>query len=225
MRGVTALLAPDGTFIIEFNYWGGMVKNTNYSLIYHDHYSYFSLKVWQRFAPKFKLRVFDATVTPAQGGSLRLFLCADDRPETPRLQALEREEKETALNTYATSVRYRNNVLAQAKALRQTVLDLKKAGKTIAGYGAAAKGMTILKCSGIGRTLLDYFVDDSPAKQGWYSPVDHIPIISRESAEKRLPDYFIILAPNYADVIISKESAFRAQGGRFIVPKDGITIV
>jgi SAM-dependent methyltransferase len=225
VRGVKALLAPDGTFIVECNYWGGMVKNTNYSLIYHDHYSYFSLKVWQTFAPKFGFRVFDATVTPAQGGSLRLFMCTDRRPETARLKELEREEIDTALNTYETSLRYRDNVLAQAKALRRTVLDLKKAGKTIAGYGAAAKGMTILKCSGIGRTLLDYFVDDSPAKQGWYSPVDHIPIISREAAERRLPDYFIILAPNYADVIISKEAAFRAQGGRFIVPKDGITIV
>ena len=85
--------------------------------------------------------------------------------------------------------------------------------------------MTILKCSGIGAKILDYFVDDSPAKQGWFSPVDHIPIISRQAAQKRLPDYFIILAPNYAEVIISKEKAFMRQGGRFIVPKNGITII
>ena len=225
VRGVKALLAADGTFIVECNYWGGMVKNTNYSLIYHDHYSYFSLKAWQSFAPKFGLRVFDAVVTPAQGGSLRLFICTDRRPETKRLKTLQLEEKETALNTYASSLRYRDNVLAQAQALRRTVLDLKKAGKSIAGYGAAAKGMTILKCSGIGAKILDYFVDDSPAKQGWFSPVDHIPIISRQAAQKRLPDYFIILAPNYAEVIISKEKAFMRQGGRFIVPQNGITII
>lgn len=224
-RGVRTLLAPDGVFIVECNYWGGMVKNTNYSLIYHDHYSYFSLKVWQRFAPKYGLRVFDATVTPAQGGSLRLFLCADDREPTERLQALEREERDTDLNSYATSLRYRDNVLATAKKLRDTVYGLKRQGRKIAGYGAAAKGMTILKCSGIGKKVLDYFVDDSPAKQGWYSPVDHIPIISREDAERRLPDYFIILAPNYADVIIGKEARFRERGGKFIVPKDGIAVV
>lgn len=223
--GVNAVLAPDGVFIIECNYWGGMVKNTNYSLIYHDHYSYFSLQVWETFASKYGLRVFDATVTPAQGGSLRLFLSSDRRPETQRLKDLRREEKENALNTYATSLRYRRNVLAVAKKLRKTVDDIKRQGKTIAGYGAAAKGMTILKCSDIGRTILDYFVDDSPAKQGWYSPVDHIPIISREAAEKRLPDYFIILAPNYADVIVAKESRFRERGGKFIVPKDGIAII
>ena len=225
VRGVKALLAPDGVFIVECNYWGGMVRNTNYSLIYHDHYSYFSLQVWSAFASKHGLRVFDAVVTPAQGGSLRLFLCADGRSQTERLKALEREERETALNTYATSLRYRKNVREVSKKLRQTVDALKRRGKTIGGYGAAAKGMTILKCSGIGRKILDYFVDDSPAKQGWYSPVDHIPIISREAAESRLPDYFIILAPNYADVIMAKEQRFRERGGKFIVPKDGIAVV
>jgi SAM-dependent methyltransferase len=225
IRGVKAVMGPDGVFIVECNYWGGMVKNTNYSLIYHDHYSYFSLQVWETFAARHGLRVFDATVTPAQGGSLRLFLAANDRPETERLNDLRREEKETALNTYATSRRYRDNVIATAKTLRKTVDDLKHQAKTIAGYGAAAKGMTILKCSGIDRKMLDYFVDDSPAKQGWYSPVDHIPIISREAAEKRLPDYFIILAPNYADVILAKEIRFRESGGKFIVPKDGIAII
>lgn len=225
IRGVKTLLAPDGVFVVECNYWGGMVKNTNYSLIYHDHYSYFSLQVWRTFAARHGLRAFDALVTPAQGGSLRLFLCTDDRPETARLKALQREEEETGLNTYATSLRYRDNVLAFAKNLRRTVDGLKRKGKKIAGYGAAGKGMTILNCSGIRKKTLDYFVDDSPAKQGWYSPVDHIPIISREDAERRLPDYFIILAPNYADVIMAKETRFRDRGGKFIVPKGEITIV
>jgi hypothetical protein len=84
--------------------------------------------------------------------------------------------------------------------------------------------MTILKCSNIGNEL-SYFVDDSPAKQGWYSPVDHVPIISRKEANKKLPDYFIILAPNYSDVIISKEKDFIKRGGKFIVPKNGIKIL
>jgi C-methyltransferase-like protein/putative zinc binding protein/methyltransferase family protein len=225
MRGVQTLLAGDGVFIVECNYWGGMVKNTNYSLIYHDHYSYFSLRVWQEFSSKYGLRVFDAVVTPAQGGSLRLFLCRDDRAASERVNALEREEKTTALNTYATSLRYRKNVLEAAKQLRRTLKELKRQGKTIAGYGAAAKGLTILKCSGIGRETLDYFVDDSPAKQGWFTPVDHIPIISREDAESRLPDYFLILAPNYADVIIAKEARFHERGGKFIVPKGKVSII
>lgn len=225
MHGIQALLAKDGVFIIEANYWGGMVKNTNYSLIYHDHYSYFSLKVWQNFARKFGMRVFDATVTPAQGGSLRLFLCKDKRPETKRMKELQSEERATKLNAYETSLRYRANVLATARKLRQTLEDLKAQKKVLAGYGAAAKGFTILKVSDIGKDFIDYFVDDSPAKQGWYTPVEHIPIISRKDAEKRLPDYFIILAPNYAGVIVEKEAKFHKAGGKFIVPVGGINIL
>lgn len=224
-QGVKALLGRDGVFVIECNYWGGMVKKINYGLLYHDHYSYFSLRVWQTFATKYGMRVFDAVVTPAQGGSLRLFLCNDKRPETGRLKELEREEKKTKLNTYATSLRYRANVLAAAKKLRQALEELKRGGKTIAGYGAAAQGFTILRCSGIGKDFIDYFVDDSPAKQGWFTPVDHIPIISRKEAEKRLPDYFLILAQNYANVIIEKETQYRKQGGKFIVPVGGIQVV
>lgn len=223
--GVKALLSPDGVFVLECNYWGGMVKNTNYSLIYHDHYSYFSLKTWQQFAPKYGLRPFDAWITPAQGGSLRLFLCKDGRPETERLKKLEQEEKETKLNTYATSLRYRTNVSAVAKKLRKTLQEIKKQRKTIAGYGAAAKGFTILKTSRIGKEFIDFFVDDSPAKQGWFTPIDHIPIISRKEAEGKLPDYFIILAPNYAKVIVEKEAEYRKNGGKFIVPVGDIEIL
>ncbi len=225
MRGVKTLLSPDGVFIIECNYWGGMVKNTNYSLIYHDHYSFFSVKVWRQFAQKYGMRVFDALVTPAQGGSLRMFLCNDGRPETDRLSSLIKEEEETKLNTCETSIKYERNVWKVANKLRETVKNIKQQGKTIAGYGAAAKGFTILKCSDIGNEFINYFVDDSPAKQGWYTPVDHIPIISRQEAENRLPDYFIILAPNYANVIIEKEAEYRRRGGKFIVPIGDIPVV
>jgi SAM-dependent methyltransferase len=227
LSGVRHLLAPDGVFIVECNYWGGMVKSTNYSLIYHDHYSYFSVKVWQQFSRKYGMRVFDALVTPAQGGSLRMFLCKDERDETDRLKALVNEEETTRLNSYQTSLHYRQNVLATVDKLHRIVTDIKKDRKSIAGYGAAAKGFTILKCSKLGAKHLDYFVDDSPAKQGWYTPVDHIPIVSRTEAEKHLPDYFIILAPNYAQVILEKEenSPFRKRGGKFIVPTGNIDIL
>ena len=109
------------------------------------------------------------------------------------------------------------------KKLKDLVINLTKKGKRVAGYGAAAKGMTILKCSNIGNKLV-YFVDDSPAKQGYYSPVDHVPIISRKEAERKLPDYFGILAPNYSDVILNKEKNFRKNGGKFIIPKNGIIV-
>jgi SAM-dependent methyltransferase len=224
IKGVHKLLTNDGIFILECNYWGAMVKNINYSLIYHDHFSYFSANVWHAFALKYKMYAFDAVITDAQGGSLRLFLSKNKRKRTERLKKILNEEQKNKLNTLPTSIKYKNNVIKISNKLRNIILNLKKENKKIAGYGAAAKGMTILKCSDIGKELM-YFVDDSPAKQGFYSPVDHIPIISREQAEKNLPDYFIILAPNYSNEIMSKEAKFIKNGGKFIIPKNEISII
>lgn len=224
MLGVQNLLSDDGVFVIECNYWGGMVKNTNYSLIYHDHFSYFSIKPWINFSKKYGMNAFDAIVTPAQGGSLRLFLSKKKIKRTKRFNELLNYEEKTNLNSYSTTIKYRKNVNDVSNRLRNLVLSLLKEGKKIAGYGAAAKGMTILKCSNIGNKL-KYFVDDSPAKQGFYSPVDHVPIISRKKAEKKLPDYFIILAPNYSDIIIAKEKKFIKNGGKFIVLTNDIKVV
>ena len=108
---------------------------------------------------------------------------------TKRCKNLLNEENKTKLNSFEVSKKYRNNVIKISNQLRDLVLKLKKNKKNVAGYGAAAKGMTILKCSGIGKQL-SYFVDDSPAKQGWFSPVDHVPIISRK---KPIQNYLIIL--------------------------------
>jgi SAM-dependent methyltransferase len=224
MSGVKLLLDKKGTFIFECNYWGGMVKNINYSLIYHDHFSYFSVDVWNKFLKNYKMSIFDAVVTPAQGGSLRLYISSDKRKKTKRYKLLVNEENKSNLNSFKTSNLYQQNVNRISKKLRNIILNLIKNKKTVAGYGAAAKGMTILRCSGIDQRHLKYFVDDSKAKQGKFSPVDHIPIISRKNAEKNLPDYFIILAPNYSKEIMEKEKKFISKGGKFIIPKNEIII-
>lgn len=226
MRGVKAILADDGVFVAEVNYWGAMVKNTNYSLIYHDHFSYLSLKDVQNLAEKFGMRVFDAWVTPSQNyGMLRVFMDNGKRDITPRLLEMQKEEADTKLDSLEACKQFEANVRRISDKLLKTLKDLKAQGKKLAGYGASAKGLIILRCAGIGRELIDYFVDDSPAKQGLFAPVDRIPIISRAEAEKQLPDYFVILAPNYAKVILDKEKKFREAGGKFIVPVGDIDIV
>jgi len=214
MEGVKALLSEDGVFVVECNYWGGMVKNKNYSLVYHDHFSYFSLKNWVEYGHRFGLRPFDAVVTPAQGGSLRVFMDRGTRPITERLNELLREEIESKLNSKKTAQQYGADCIEEANKLRNTIEALKESGKSIAGYGAAAKGFSVLKLAGIDQRHIDYFVDDSPAKQGKYTPVTHIPVISREEAESKLPDYFFITAPNYAETIIAKEKDFK---GKFLL--------
>ena len=116
-----------------------------------------------------------------------------------------KKEKNTKLNTFSKSIEYRSNVKRISSKLRKIVIDIKKRSNNCRLWGCKAKGLTILKCSKLGKKEISYFVDDSPAKQGLYTPVDHIPIISRKEANKNLPDYFIILAPNYSDVIIKKK--------------------
>lgn len=213
MEGVNELLTDDGIFWVECNYWGGMVKNKNYALIYHDHFSYFTLLNWIQFLEKFDMSVFDAWVTPAQGGSLRLFAKRGlDNLKTERCERLLQEEMKTNLNSYETARQYKKEVIKEAHRLGALIANLKNQGKTIAGYGAAAKGFSVLKLAGIDQRHIDYFVDDSPAKQGKYTPVSHIPVISRAEAEQKLPDYFFITAPNYEAVIVEKERQKGFQG-------------
>ena len=223
--GVSRLLARGGVFVIECNYWGRMVKNTNYGLIYHDHFSYFSVKNLTEFCKRYDLFAFDAIVTDAQGGSLRIFFSKGKRIKTERYKKLLKEEIDNKLNSINVSVKYRKKVYQTTNKLKKLIIELKRKRKKIAGYGAAAKGMTIIKSSGIGKKHIDYFVDDSPAKQGLYTAGDKIPIISRAQASKKLPDYFIILAPNYSKFIIEKEKNFISKGGKFIVPVGDIDVV
>lgn len=223
LRGVKALLAEDGIFWVECNYWVGMIKEKHYALIYHDHYSYFTLKNWCDLVKMYGLNVFDAYVTEAQGNglSLRLYAGHDKKP-TSRFLSLLKEDKK--YNNYKAAQRYRREVTEEARSLGELVKGLKG---IVAGYGAAAKGFSILKLAGLDGRHIQFLVDDSPAKQGKYSPVSHIPIISRAEAENRLPDYFIILAPNYAGIIMEKEknSKFRKRGGKFIIPINPISVV
>lgn len=218
LDGMSTLLADDGVFWAECNYWGGMVKAKHYALIYHDHYSYYTLKNWVDLLTKYGMEVFDALITEAQGEglSLRLFACRKGKQNpTERFLALLKEEETTHLNSYETAQKYRTDVLAEAQKLGDLVRDLAKNGKVIAGYGAAAKGFSILHLARITENEIKFFVDDSPAKQGKYTPITHIPVLARTNV-KELPDYFFITAPNYEDVIIEKEQEFLKAGGRFI---------
>lgn len=218
MRGIKALLTRDGIFIVECNYWGGMVKNHNYSLIYHDHFSYFSASNWVDIANRFGMTVFDAYVTPAQGGSLRIFLSNNERPASEQLTELLNEEQKNKLSDYYRTVKeWGEDCIVRASFLGDLVNRFNTEGKTIAGYGAAAKGLSVLKLAYLGSDMIKYIVDDSPAKQGKYTPETHIPVITRQEAEKDLPDYFLITAPNYAKVIMEKEKNFSKNGGKFIL--------
>ena len=221
MRGVKSLLTDKGVFVVECNYWGDMIRNTSYSLIYHDHFSYFTLKNWVDYVKKFGMNVFDAMIPPAQGDTddpkkkadafnLRVFIDKGEREPTQRMKQLLEEEAD--LHSYETVEKYAKDCKAQAKKFGDLVRKLKTEGKTIAGYGASAKAFTVFKLAEINKEV-DYFVDDSLAKQGKYAPISHIPIQPRTNQN---PDYFLITAPNYINVILNKEREYIKNGGKFI---------
>jgi len=222
MEGVDFLLdQKNGTFIFETGYWTKMVDRTIYEQIYHDHFSYFSLDVWKKFSQKFNLKIFDAIVTPAQDNcSVRVFFSRNKKiRETIRLKKLLEYEKKNKINTYSSSKRYETKVKNSWKILRQELLKLKKNNKTIVAYGASAKSGTISRCANLGKDIIDFFIDDSPSKQGLYTPIYNIPILSKKEGYKKKIDYLLILAVNYADIIIKKEKNFKISGGKFIIPR------
>ena len=222
MKGIDNLLnKKDGVFIFETGYWGNMVKRTIYEQIYHDHFSYFSLKVWEKFSKEFGLRMFDAEITPAQDNcSIRVFFSRNKKiNRSKRLKELMNEEKNSNLNTLKKSLEFKTSVKNSWKNLRDSLVKLKKQNKKIVAYGASAKAGTISTCAKIDSTLVDFFIDDSPSKQGKYTPIFHIPIMSRKNAFKKKIDYILILAVNYAKIIMNKEKNFKKMGGKFIIPR------
>jgi len=130
-----------------------------------------------------------------------------------------KEEKKDNINSLEKSLEFKNKVKKSWINLKKILINLKNSKKTIVAYGASAKAGTISTCAKLDSKIIDFFIDDSPSKQGKYTPIFHIPILSRKEAFKKKIDYILILAVNYADIIIKKEKNFRDKGGRFIIPR------
>lgn len=225
--GIDTLIAPTGVWVIEAPYLIDMFENLTYDTIYHEHLSFLAVRPLQKLFAQYNLEIFDVTVVPAQGQSLRLFV---GRPHAHALQPMVAElvQKELTyqldhIESYVTLA----HRVEQSKNKLCTVLnDLKHQGRTIAAYGAPAKGMTVLNYAKIGTTILDHVLEDLPSKQGLFTPGGHIPVVSSDWSHHHLPDYYLLLAWNYAKAIFEKEQAFIQHGGKFIIPVgDEINIV
>lgn len=220
VAGVAALLDEDGVFVIEAYYLGAMLRHNLFDTVYHEHLSYFTLRSLMRLFERLGMSVFDVEETETHGGSLRVFVSpAGRRPlNHAALRRVLDEEDASALGERATYAAFGERIERNKRALRTLLLSLKESGKRLAGYGAPAKGNTLLTHFGIGAETLDYIVDDSAWKQGRYTPGTHIRVVSAEALREAPPDYLLILAWNFAKPIMAKLADFKAHGGRFIVP-------
>ena len=224
VEGVRTLLAPDGVFAFEVSYLADVVADTLFDTIYHEHLAYHSVKPLEAFFAASGMRLFAVERVPSHGGSIRGMAClasgADEGPHTAdgSVAALIASERDAGLDRAETFKTFAADINALGDQLKALIRDIKADGKSIAGFGAPAKATTLMYHFGIGADEIDFIVDDSPLKQGLYSPGAHIPVLASDALYERRPDYVLILAWNFAQAIIDKHSAFLDGGGRFIVP-------
>ena len=219
VRGIERLLAFDGVAVLEFPYLLDLLDRCAFDTIYHEHLSYFSLaSLWGMFNRN-GLRIFDVERLPIHGGSLRLFVDKQTgEPGHQRVQELWALEQSRALNRTDTYLKFAAQTTRVRDELRELLYRLRAEGRTIAAYGAAAKGSTLLNYMGIGRDVIDFVVDRSPHKQGCYMPGVKIPILAPDTLLKTQPDYTLLLTWNFAREILHQQKIYRARGGRFILP-------
>jgi SAM-dependent methyltransferase len=220
------LLKPDGVVVIEAPYVGELIRNLEFDTIYHEHFSYFSLTAVEIIARRHGMQVADVDLVKIHGGSLRLFIThAGAAPVTAKVIDMLARERAMGMHEAAYYDDFSGKIWRLKAELVGHLQSLKKAGHSIAAYGASAKGSTLLNAFGIGREILDFVADRSTLKQGLYTPGNHIPIVPPAALAERAPDYALLLTWNFADEVLAQQKAYRDAGGHFIVPLPTVRIV
>lgn len=220
MRGMKTVLKPDGIITMEFPHLMRLMEETQFDTIYHEHYSYFSFITVQRIFASHGLTLFDVEELPTHGGSLRIYARHEDdtsRPIGPRVIDMRSREEAAGFTKIEHYLSFSEKVTETKRKILSFLIDAKRDGKSVAGYGAPAKGNTLLNYCGIRSDFIDYTVDKSPHKQGRYLPGVHIPIHGPERIRETRPDFLVILPWNIRDEIMKQMSDIRAWGGKFVV--------
>lgn len=219
-EGVATLLSPNGIFVFEVSYLVDVFENILFDTIYHEHLAYHSVGPLKRFLEGTGLELFAAERISSHGGSLRGYvqLAGGPHQHDGSVEALRAVERGLKLDSSETFREFGARIDALGHTFTNLIRELQAEGNTIAGYGAPAKATTLLYHFGIAPGTLQFIVDDSPLKQGLFSPGLHIPVVRAEVLLERQPDILVILAWNFADVIMEKNAAFAEKGGRFLIP-------
>jgi len=220
VAGLELLLKPEGVLVMEFPHLMRMIEHNQFDTIYHEHFSYLSFTTVQRIFEAHGLELIDVEELPTHGGSLRIFAKHKGQsrhPIEPNVSALLAEEKRGGLQELAT-YKYFDDRMKQTKyALLEFLIKAKKEGHSIVGYGAPAKGNTLLNYCGIRTDFLDYTVDRSSQKQGCLLPGTRIPVYSPDKLQETKPDYILILPWNIQSEIIQQLNYTRQWGAQLLV--------
>lgn len=226
-RGLKAALKPAGTITLEFPHLMQLVKHTQFDTVYHEHFSYLSLLTVSRIFAAAGLRVFDVEELSTHGGSLRVFGVHDEdtRATTFSVENLIQQETAAGLRSLETYQAFQARADSVKDKLLSFLIEQKRSGKTIAAYGAAAKGNTLLNYAGIKGDLLPYVCDAARAKQDKFMPGSHIPILPPYALRKNPPDFLLILPWNIAPEVRQQNAALADRGTRFVTAVPELVII
>ena len=228
VAGMKIALKRDGVITMEFPHLLQLMANNQFDTIYHEHFSYFSFVTVEKIFAKHGLSLFDVEELPTHGGSLRIYArhAEHDKPaESANVESLRKREIGAGMTALATYEKFSENVRDTKRKLLDFLIRAKREDKSMVGYGAPAKGNTLLNYCGIRADFLDYTVDRSPHKQGLFLPGTRIPVHAPERIRQTRPDYILILPWNIKDEIIEQMSHVREWGGKFVVPIPRVEVI
>jgi SAM-dependent methyltransferase len=224
--GMKELLKPEGVITIEFPHLLRLIALNQFDTIYHEHYSYLSFLTVERIFAHHGITLVDVEELPTHGGSLRIYgRHAGVENPSDKVIAMREKEKAAGLNDIATYEGFAERVKRTKRDLLSFLIRAREKGKSIVGYGAPAKGNTLLNYCGVRNDFLDYTVDLSPHKQGLFLPGSRLPIYAPEVVFETKPDYLLILPWNLEDEIIGQMAAIREWGGKFVVPIPEVRVI
>ncbi len=221
VAGMKILLKPDGLITMEFPHLQRLMEENQFDTIYHEHFSYFSFLTAEKIFAAHGLTLFDVEELPTHGGSLRIYARhAEDssKPIVTTVTELRKREQSAGYTRLETYSRFAEQVKETKRKLLEFLIQAKRGGKKIAGYGAPGKGNTLLNYCAIRTDFLDYTVDRNPYKHGRFLPGTHVPIYPPDRIRETKPDFLLILPWNLKDEIIKQNGFIREWGGKFVVP-------
>lgn len=221
VNGLRVLLKPTGLITMEFPHLIQMMQQNQFDTIYHEHFSYFSFLAVEQVFARHGMKLFDVEELSTHGGSLRIYACHKDdtsKPVGERAKELKSREEAAGFGQPNHYLSFGSRVEATKRKLLSFLISAKQEGKQVVGYGAPAKGNTLLNYCGVRTDLIDYTVDRSPHKQGHFLPGVHIPIYEPERVRDTRPDYLLILPWNIREEVMQQMSYIREWGGKFVVP-------
>ncbi|MDF0695708.1 class I SAM-dependent methyltransferase [Rhizobium sp. MC63] len=226
--GLSTALKPDGVVSVEFPHLLRLMESIQFDTVYHEHFYYLSLLAVEKVFAAHGLKVFEVEELPTHGGSLRVLACraaSTAHATSPGLAKVRADEKAARFDRAETYEAFQSRVAPIKEGLLSFLEEAKRNGKSVAAYGAAAKGNTLLNFCGVGTDLIDYVVDRNPHKQGHYLPGSKLPIYAPEKMEETKPDYVLILPWNIKNEVVSGNSKVAAWGGRFAVAVPELTVL